>query len=144
VPQPSVVPISTAPSLRAEPLPFTCTWETAGPDTAWMHVAGELDRATSPKLAQTVHDARLHARLLVLDLRQVSFIESSALHVILDATADAREAGGRLMLVRGPAHVDRALTLTGARKELEVFDLLPTEPPARALEHLLRRDRAAA
>jgi anti-sigma B factor antagonist len=139
MPQASVVTSSTAAGLRAAPPQCVCSWEAGGSDAAWVHVAGELDHASTPKLSQTVRDARLYARLVVLDLREVTFMESSAVHVILDAAGDAQETGGRLILVRGPAHVDRALTLTGACEEVEIFDLAPSEPPAQVLLQLAQR-----
>jgi anti-anti-sigma factor len=64
----------------------------------------------------------------VLDLRELAFIDGSGIHAILDAPHQARREGRRLMLVRGPAHVDRVLTLTGAYEQLLVFDLDPSEP----------------
>lgn len=139
MPQASVVTSSAAASLRAAPPQCVCSWEAGGSEAAWVHVSGELDHASAPKLSQTVHDARLHARLVVLDLREVTFMESSAVHVILDAAGDARETGGRLILVRGPTHVDSVLTLTGACEEVEIFDLAPSEPPAQVLLHLAQR-----
>lgn len=139
MPPASVVTSSTAANSRAAPPKCVCSWEAGGSDAAWVHVSGELDHATSPQLRQTVHDAQLHALLVVLDLREVTFMESSAMHVILDAASDLRGTGGRLILVRGPAHVDLALTLTGACDELEIFDLAPSEPPAQVLLQLAQR-----
>jgi anti-anti-sigma factor len=139
VPRPSVVLSSTATSLRAAPPLFICTWEAGGPEAAWVHVVGELDLATSPKLRQTVRDARLYARLVVVDLREVTFMATAAQHVIHDGARDARRTGGRLILVRGPAAVDRAMTLTGACDEIEIFDLDPSLSPARALEDLAQK-----
>jgi RNA polymerase sigma-70 factor, ECF subfamily len=139
VPRPSVVPPSTATSLRAAPPLFVCTWEAGNAEAAWVHVVGELDLATSPELCRTLHDARRYARLVVLDLREVTFMEASAQHVIHDGARDARRTGGRLIIVRGPAAVDRSMTLTGACDEVEIFDLDPSLPAARALEDLAQK-----
>jgi anti-anti-sigma factor len=79
-----------------------------------------LDLATSPLLRHALRDAQLYAHVVVLDLREVTFIESTAVHVILDAAASVRRGDGRLILVRGPTHVD----------------LNPSDPPARALLHI--------
>jgi stage II sporulation protein AA (anti-sigma F factor antagonist) len=136
MPQASAVTNSPAASLRAVPPRFSCTWKKGGSGAAWVHVAGELDLATSPKLRQTLHDAQLSASLVVLDLREITFIESTGVHVILDAAARIRRGAGRLILVRGPAHVDHALTLTGASSQVLVLDLDPSEPPAQALLHI--------
>jgi anti-anti-sigma factor len=121
------------------PPPFECSWQAGGFGAAWVHVAGEVDIATSPQLLQALGEAQRDARLVVLDVREVTFIDSAGVHAILAAAATARREGHRLMLVRGHAHVDRVLALTGASAQISTFDLHPTEPaptlhlaPARA------------
>jgi anti-sigma B factor antagonist len=91
-------------------------------------VAGELDLATSPQLREGLREAQRNAHLVVLDLRELTSIDSSGVDVILEAADGARRYGGRLMLVRGPAQVDRVLTLSGACNQVLIFDLDPTEP----------------
>ncbi len=72
-------------------------------------------------------EAQLSAHLVVLDLRELTSIDSSGIHVILDA-AHCGRYGGRLTLVRGPGEVDRELTLNGVCDQMLVFDLHPAEP----------------
>lgn len=127
MPQASPVLSSAAVGCRAAPSPFVCTWK-AGSRAAWVHVAGALDITTTPQLRQTLREAQLQARLLMLDLRELTFIDRPAVHVILDADGTARRKGGRLMLARGPAQVDRMFTLTGACDQVVIFDLDPAEP----------------
>ena len=50
------------------------------PRSAWMHVAGELHVAAAPELALSLRDVTIRARLLVLDLRDLTFIDSSGAH----------------------------------------------------------------
>ena len=95
---------------------------------AWVYVAGELDLMTAPQLKQALGEARLHARLVVLDLREVTFIDSAGIHVIVDAAADDRQQWGRLMLVGGSVSVERMLTLTKVADQILTFDLDPGEP----------------
>jgi anti-sigma B factor antagonist len=133
VPQASVVTNSTA-SPYAASLPFVCTCKAGGLDSAWVEVAGELDLATSPQLRQTLGDALRHVRVVVLDLRKLTFIDTSGVHVVLDAARGARLEGGRVLLVRGPALVDRVLTLTGVADEVMIFDLDPAEPAQELLD----------
>jgi anti-sigma B factor antagonist len=109
-------------------LPFACSWEIGGSGAAWVGVAGALDLATAPEFRQVLGDARRDARLIVLDLRELSFIDSSGVYVILDAACEARRNGGQLLIVRGPAPVDRVLTLTEVGKQVMMFDLAPSEP----------------
>jgi anti-sigma B factor antagonist len=115
--------------------PFVCSWEIGGWGAAWVQVAGELDLGTSPEFRQSLGEAQRAARLVVLDLRELGFIDSSGVHVILDAARDARRYAGRLLIVRGPAPVDRVLTLTEVCKQVVIFDLAPAEP-APALLHV--------
>jgi len=133
----------TAASSYVGPSPFVCTWKQGGSGAAWVHAAGELDLATAPQLEQTLREAHLYARLVVLDLRELTFMDSSGVHVILDAARGARQASGRLILVRGPAHIDRLLALTGVCDEVETFELDPTEAPAIAMLHLAQSRVAA-
>lgn len=136
MPQTSVLFSSTAVSRYPVPAPFLCTWKTGGSGAAWVRVAGELDLATAPRLRHTLGEAQFKARVVVLDLRELTFMDSAGIHAILDAATDARQAQGWLILIRGPAPVDRILTLTGACEEVEIFDLDPAEPPVLALLHL--------
>jgi anti-anti-sigma factor len=106
-------------------------------------VAGELDLLTSPQLEQTLSEAQRYARMVTLDLRELTFIDCAGVHVILDTADDAQRAEGRLVLVRGQAHVDRVLALTGALNHVLIFDFDPSEAPARALLDLAQ-ERAAA
>jgi anti-sigma B factor antagonist len=141
MPQALVDTSSKAASRYAAPPPFICMWKEGGSDAAWVHVAGELDLASAPCLGLTLRETQLHARMVVLDLRELTSMDSSGVHVILDAVADIRRAGGRLLLIPGPAHVDRVFTLTGACDQVEILDLDPTELPARALLRLTESAR---
>jgi len=99
-------------------------------------VTGELDLLTAPQLRQTLREAQLYAHMVVLDLRELAFMDCSGVHVVLDAAADARRVGGRLILARGPAHIDRMFVITRVCEEVEIFDLDPNEAPDRALLRL--------
>ena len=118
------------------------SWKDCGSDVAFVQVVGELDIVTGPALEQTLRDAELRAPLVVLDLREVTFTDSSGVHVITNASARADRAGRRLVLVRGPAQVDRMLTLITSEVP-EIVDLDPGEPVAHALSQLARRDHPA-
>ena len=118
------------------------SWKDCGSDVAWVQVVGELDIVTAPALEQALRDAELRAPLVVLDLRELTFTDSSGVHVITNASARADRAGRRLVLVRGPAQVDRMLTLITSDVP-EIVDLDPGEPVAHALSQLARRGQAA-
>jgi anti-sigma B factor antagonist len=80
-------------------------------------VSGELDLATAPELAAAV--ARHHdARLLVLDLTAVTFIDSSAVRVLIEAERSRAGAGLRVAVLAGEGPVRRMLGLCGLEGRL--------------------------
>jgi anti-anti-sigma factor len=111
------------------------SWKDCGSDVAWVEVAGELDITTAPALEQTLHDAELRARLVVLDLRKLSFTDSCGVRVISLANVRASRGGRRLVLVRGPSQMSLTFTLA-ASDVLEFVDLNPGEPVVQALLQL--------
>ena len=118
------------------------SWKDCGSDVAWVEVVGELDLITAPALEQALRDADLRAPLVVLDLRELTFTDSSGVRVIISASARADRAGRWLVVVRGPAQVDRMFTLITSDVP-EIVDLDSGEPVAHALSQLARGDRAA-
>jgi anti-sigma B factor antagonist len=126
---------------RADVSPaFVCSWTDGGRDAAWVHLAGELDIATAPQLEWTLGLDELQARLVVLDLRELVFIDSSGVHAIVKASRSARQAGRRLVLFRGPPSVDRLFALSGSSDDLEIGDLDPGDPPVQVLPQLAQED----
>jgi anti-sigma B factor antagonist len=94
-----------------------------GPSGPVLELAGELDLATAPELAKAVAEAeRLEGDTMVLDLRSLSFMDSSGLRGILLVDARLREAGRALALVRGPEAIDRVFELTGAERLVRFLD----------------------
>lgn len=118
-------PASDAARASALPPPFTCSHMNAGADTGWVRVRGELGIATTPQLERAL-DASL-ARVVVLDLRELSFIDSCGIHAIVRACIRARQAGRRLVLVRVPANVGRMVALTGSSDQVEIGDVDPED-----------------
>ena len=118
---------------------FTCSPTDRGPDASWVHLAGELDIATIPLLEETLHASRLRglrARLVVLDMRDLEFMDASGMRALMEAGNRARQSDGRLVLVRGPPEVDRVFTLTDSRDQFEIVDLDAGEPVATAVLQL--------
>jgi anti-anti-sigma factor len=81
-----------------------------------VQAVGELDIAAAPDMRDAVHAARRHADRIVVDLRDVSFLDSFALH---ELTSLQREGSDRpsLHLVPGEG-IQRMLDLAGARAAL--------------------------
>lgn len=92
-------------------------------DTAILTVSGELDLRTSPELEDRLRGAfDTGAELVILDLRQIEFMDSTGLRTLLAAHQLAHESGRRFALVRGADQVERVLTLTGVRDLLTIVD----------------------
>jgi anti-anti-sigma factor len=92
--------------------------------TATVVVAnGELDLRTSPELEECLERVFVtDATLVILDLRQIEFMDSTGLRVLLSAHQRAHDTGKRFGLVRGAEQVERVLRLTGVRELLTVVD----------------------
>jgi anti-anti-sigma factor len=91
---------------------FTCHVERAGEDTV-LRLAGELDVATAPQLRAAIDAARPRRGTLVLDVAQLSFMDSAGLHLLLDAHAAARAAGHDVVVAGAEGPVLLAMRATG-------------------------------
>jgi anti-anti-sigma factor len=78
-----------------------------------IRVSGELDLATSPELEQVVSDIDL-AFPLVFELTGCSFLDSSAVRVLLTTARRAQDAGGGASAVAADPGIRRALEIAGA------------------------------
>jgi anti-anti-sigma factor len=107
---------------------FVCSWTDGTVAAASVRVSGELDIATTPQLESMLREPRLQARVVVLDLRQVEFIDASGVHAIVNASIGARRVGNRLVLLRGGPDVDRVFALTGSSGDIEIVDVDPVLP----------------
>jgi anti-sigma B factor antagonist len=98
------------------PEPFTVRTERRGA-AAVVVPTGELDLATAPMLDAALTKAfeSDHGRV-VLDLRELAFIDSSGLRTLLTARRRADEAGSAFSLVAGHAALERTLEIAGVHK----------------------------
>jgi anti-anti-sigma factor len=62
------------------------------------------------------------ARVVVVDLRGLTFMDTSGIHVLLEARDRCRASGRMLLVVRGTARVQRGLAVLGLEDELEFVD----------------------
>jgi anti-sigma B factor antagonist len=98
-------------------------------------VSGEIDMATAPMLERELTAAmETHDGPVVLDLRDVTFFDSSGLRVAIVAHRELMERGRRLAVVCDPdGHVRRTFTLAGLAGHLELYPTRAAalgEPPA--------------
>lgn len=91
--------------------------------TTRIELAGELDIATGPELEQALEAQLAQAATdLVLDLRGVTFIDSSGLRVVLVASRSASDEGRRLIVVPGDGQVLRVIRLAQVEDRLDLGD----------------------
>lgn len=96
--------------------------------TASVTIQGELDIDTLPEFEQVVRSMRSpDMTRLVVDLRQVTFLDSMSVELLLRLHAELSETGAELLVVRGPRAVHRVFELTGLDGVLAIVD----QPPAR-------------
>lgn len=107
------------------PRRFECELRSSDRAAAWIRVSGDLDLGSAPQLEQALRDALPSALLLIIDLRQLTGIDSTGLHVLLEADARARRGRRRLVFIRGAAQIDRLFELFGLSDRLEIVDLKP-------------------
>ena len=83
-------------------------------DAVRVRPVGTLDLATGPVLEQQLGELRAAGFLrMVVDLRGLSFIDSTGLQLVLRWQAAAREDGFAIAFVPGPPEVQRVFELTG-------------------------------
>ena len=86
-------------------------------------VEGELDLAASPTLEQELERVRdADIDLLIVDLRELRFMDSTGLHALVKENKRATDAGRRFAVVKGGAQIQRLLSLTGVAELLTVAD----------------------
>ena len=82
---------------------------------------GELDLASSPELEAELERVK-ESELIIVDLRQLEFIDSTGLSVLVKANQRAQQAGRRFALVNGGWQIQRLLSLTGIADRLPLVD----------------------
>jgi anti-anti-sigma factor len=92
--------------------------------TVRVRFEGELDLTTVPNAEEFVSNIeREHAPdTLVLDLRDLRFLDSSGLRFILMVDARTRKDGRRLRIVAGPEAVHRVFRIALLDKRLEFME----------------------
>jgi anti-sigma B factor antagonist len=84
---------------------------------AVLEVQGEVDLYTSPQLRDAILRLTEEGEnRIVIDLNNVSFMDSSGLGVLVAGLKRARERGGELALVFGEGSIQKVLGITGLDK----------------------------
>jgi anti-sigma B factor antagonist len=75
-----------------------------------IRVAGEVDVATAPQLRECLHNVD---GVVVVDLTEVTFLDSTGLNVLVNARKRLLAVGGQLGLRNARAPVQRILQVAG-------------------------------
>ena len=104
---------------------FTVRTAQLGSDTYVVSVTGEADLHTSSEIEDALEDVlRRDGRSVALDLAEVSFIDSSALAMLLKMQPRFKVRGGDLLLVSDDRRVLRTLEITGLDRILRIENRL--------------------
>jgi anti-sigma B factor antagonist len=102
-------------------------------DCAVLQIAGELDAYTAPFLRDRMRDlTAVGVRHVIADLRQVSFLDSTGLGVLVGGLKRFREHGGSLAPVVTKSSVLKIFQITGLTSVLpprsSVADAIDADP----------------
>jgi anti-sigma B factor antagonist len=91
-------------------------------DATVVSPVGEVDLVTVDKVRAHVREATGESSRVVLDLRQVTFMDSSALRLLVEVQQLAEQDGFAFAVVRGPASLERLFQVTGLDGRLDLHD----------------------
>jgi anti-anti-sigma factor len=92
-------------------------------DAVHFRVRGELDIAVADSLLRRVEGMDgSSARLVIVDLAAVTFMDTSGLKALIAAQQAADEGGFEVLVVRTPQAVRRVMDVSGADRILRLAD----------------------
>jgi anti-anti-sigma factor len=95
-------------------------------DTAWVQPIGEVDLDTVELVEERLDDVRAaRAGHVILDLREATFVDSTALHLALAWQERARRERFTFALAVGPGPVRRAIDAAGLGAVLTIVSEAP-------------------
>jgi anti-sigma B factor antagonist len=95
-------------------------------DAVLLAASGDLDLAAVEPAEGEFHQAESPAaKVIVVDLSRVEFIDSSGLRVLLLAASRASDAGRRFVVAGAGGQVKRVIEMTGSDQLFELTAALP-------------------
>lgn len=99
------------------------TRETLSGGAVVVRVEGELDMATSGDLEQAITEAESGTHL-VIDLTECTFLDSSAVRVLVEGARTSERSNGRVSIVARDPGIVRVLEISAVDTMLPVHDTL--------------------
>lgn len=93
-------------------------------DCSIVEVDGEIDVHTAPQMRDQIAEALRSEPRVVVDARQVTFMDSTGINVLFEAYKRATEDGGWLRLVAREGAVLKVLRLCGLDTKIPVHSSL--------------------
>jgi anti-sigma B factor antagonist len=102
--------------------PFSVTVSAEG-GRATVYLRGELDLSGVDRAREAIEQAEAGGdSLLVLDLSELEFIDSTGLEVLLRAARRAHDSGRRLIVQKPSRYVRRLLAMTAIDQSLDIVE----------------------
>jgi anti-sigma B factor antagonist len=113
------------PRKRVNAAPFEMTDRPLGEDSHVLELIGQVDLYTAPafkeRMAQLIEKGNMR---IVVDLTRVSFMDSTALGVLVGGLKRLRPAGGSIAVVCADEQVIRLFELTGLDHTFDIHETL--------------------
>lgn len=97
-------------------------------DDAFVSVEGDVDLTTFGAVASALDAARVGATVLVLDLHDVGFMDTSGLRLVISEQQRAETDGYRFVVIPGTGKVQRLFEIAGFSDGHPLFADPPTRP----------------
>jgi len=114
--------VSTAPPSSTRSNFRAVSFSRTADAPAHVVVAGELDIAGVPQLDRAIRRAERDTDVVVVNMRELEFIDSSGVRLLIVTDLRLRSRGSRLVLRGVQADVRWCLELVGADRGLELDD----------------------
>jgi anti-sigma B factor antagonist len=110
------------------PAEFALSEEPLGEARHVVAVRGEIDLFTAPELKKTLQEAIENgATRVVVDLSETTFLDSTALGVLIGAVKRLRSRDGSLVIVNTDANIAKTFEITGLD---QIFTILESRDAA--------------
>ena len=100
----------------------------AEPHAVVVTARGDLDLSTLDDATAGLDEARAAGGTLILDLREVGFMDTSGLRLVIEEQQRAAEGGYRFAVVPGSSRVQRLFEIAGLAGDPALFVDPPTRP----------------